>query len=341
MNDKINMAYQFEAIVVDIFRYCGYEIERMEGRCDLRFDFIAKFEQIYYAAEIKYYKNSNIKYNTLLNIVENIMKVQSFDIKTNQSTRQRQEQMVPILITSSILSERYKSQLQRNNIIIIDISNLLFMVQENEELRIKLVSILDFSVDLVGQSEPSIPIKRIGKISKKQYKEYSNIDCGDSQYIAFENACFENLKYLFNEILALWDQQRGSNGSLFRFDLICKIKENIDSEFFNTLKNYFNSKYIVFEFKNYCKPITQKEIFTTERYLYSKALRSVAIIIARKGVDKNGKKAIKGILRENGKLIIVLDDGEMMQMINKKLKNENPSDYLSEKLDELLIGLEK
>ena len=39
----------------------------------------------------------------------------------------------------------------------------------------------------------------------------------------------------------------------------------------------------------------------TEKYLYEKSLRKVAIIVSRKGADTNAKKAARGSLRESGK----------------------------------------
>ena len=40
--------------------------------------------------------------------------------------------------------------------------------------------------------------------------------------------------------------------------------------------------------------ITQREIYTTEKYLYEKALRKVAIIISRKGADKHAENGCDG-----------------------------------------------
>lgn len=57
---------------------------------------------------------------------------------------------------------------------------------------------------------------------------------------------------------------------------------------------------MIFEFKNYSEPITQKEIYTTEKYLYAKALRCVGILIAANGYSENAQWAAKGCLRENG-----------------------------------------
>ena len=51
---------------------------------------------------------------------------------------------------------------------------------------------------------------------------------------------------------------------------------------------------MIFEFKNYSEKITQKEIYTTERYLYAKALRSVAIIVSANGYEENAYWAAKG-----------------------------------------------
>ena len=107
------------------------------------------------------------------------------------------------------------------------------------------------------------------------------------------------------------------------------------------MEQYFKSKYIIFEFKNYSKKITQLEVYKTERYLYSKALRSVAIIIAPNGYQRNAMWAAKGCLREKGKLILLFTKEDLIQMIRLKKEENDPSEYLLQKLDDLLFDLEK
>ena len=106
-------------------------------------------------------------------------------------------------------------------------------------------------------------------------------------------------------------------------------------------EGYFSSKYIVFEFKNYSGMIGQREIFTTVKYLYKKALRGIAVIISTNGLDEHANKAVQGILREEGKLILSLTNADLIEMLKIKKNNEDPGDYLSEKLDMMLIDLEK
>ena len=58
-------------------------------------------------------------------------------------------------------------------------------------------------------------------------------------------------------------------------------------------------------------------------------------------MDKNAELAQRGVLRENGKLIICLSDADIINMINLKENGDEPCDYLSNYLDELLVDLEK
>lgn len=214
---------------------------------------------------------------------------------------------IGLLITNAICTPQCKSEALEKGIIILDIANLLYLIQPNSDL----------------------------------YQKFEDIEPGKSQFSKYEKVCTDALKLLFSDYLSIWEEQQKSNDDLYRFDLICKIKNDVNDDFFSTLNNYFNTKYIIFDFKNYTEQITSKEIYTTEKYLYDKALRKVAIIISRKGIDKNALKAIKGSLREQGKVILTLTDDDLLEMINMHYKGDNPTDYLSMKLDKLLIELEK
>ena len=164
---------------------------------------------------------------------------------------------------------------------------------------------------------------------------------GQSGAYEFEKKCTELLKIIFADDLALWSQQQESNNRIYRFDLLCRIKDNNLKTFWGIMEEYFQSKYIVFEFKNYAEKITQKEIYTTEKYLYRNALRNVAIIISRNGFDENSKWAAKGCLRENGKLILLITIDELKEMYSRKVDESDPSEVLLTKLDMMLAKLEK
>lgn len=88
--------------------------------------------------------------------------------------------------------------------------------------------------------------------------------------------------------------------------------------------------------------MSQEEIYTTEKYLYQKALRSVAVIVSRKGADKNALRTARGCLRENGKLILCLSDEDLLELLRiKEEADRETAEYLGDMLDGMLIHLEK
>lgn len=170
-------------------------------------------------------------------------------------------------------------------------------------------------------------------------KAFKAIPTGHEGYVAFEEQCEAALKYLFPDDLSAWNRQLTTDDELSRFDLICKIGSKDD--FWNALIHSFHSRYILFEFKNYKEPLPHGQVYTTERYLFPKALRGCCIIIARNGVSDQALKAAKGALRENGKLIVFLDEVELLAMLDKRDNGESPNDFLADKLDDFLMSLSR
>lgn len=67
----------------------------------------------------------------------------------------------------------------------------------------------------------------------------------------------------------------------------------------------------------------------------------MAIIVSANGYEENAYWATKGSLRENGKLIMLFDSGDLIAMNKMKMEQEDPANYLLDKLDNLLLDLEK
>lgn len=334
-NDYISMVQmgkKAEEFVEQLFLDNGYTVQREMKVGKIRTDLLAEKDEKKYVIEVKRGDLDLSKINYISNMLEECTKGTNY---------------IPILVLFSRRSCMIKDRLVNDyNINVIDISNLLYLVSNNQKMKDKLVNLLDFSTESIMEKELyfNIDLKQYKKCMESNYGYIDRLEtiiAGNKNAQQYEKFCVDILKYLFNDTLSLWEEQQKSNDDLFRFDLICKIKNNINDEFFNTIENYFSSKYIIFEFKNYVEKITQKEVYTTEKYLYKTALRTVAILLTRNGVDKNGIKAIKGTLRENGKLIIVLDDSDIKQMIYAKEHGEDYIEILINKLDKMLVSLEK
>lgn len=334
-NRKIYKYERFEQFVLEMFQKMGYKKISNDTYADFLFEYNDKNEFRYFACEVKYSSSINLSRNAYVNGVKCLS---SLDFGFDYGKL--------ILITNALCSESLRKEASEKNVIIFDLSNFLYVLYETEFYQ-EFLEFLEFAINDITAIRPLIPFSLDCKQNHEDnslsewQKKFFNLPCGKRNFAKYERYCISALKEMFSNDLSNWQEQYKSNDDLYRFDLICKTKSNTKEEFFWTINNYFNTRYIIFEFKNYSEKITQKEIFTTEKYLYNKALRNVAIIISRNGIDENGLKAIKGSIREQGKVIISLTDNDILNMLEKHYNGENPAIVLSEKLDELLMELEK
>jgi len=339
--DLRKRAVEFEQLIKMLFESLGYSVEVSRPH-DAGYDMLATSSTSKLAIEVKYSKQKHMPTNIANNAAINLNRI----LKTSKNEIQ------PILVLSGWLSHgSLKSGVKDLlGIKVLDIRNILYLVNDFPELHEKLLNILEFSTNDIVLEEPGVALPNAG--SKVDTCGTSNAEKLKNEVInwnstvhasgKYEQLCIRVLKELFSDDLMLWKEQCNSNSSLYRFDLACKIKDNIKDGLWYFFQNFFNTKYIIFEFKNYSKQITQKEIYTTEKYLYLKALRGVAIIVSCKGEDSNAQKAIRGILREDGKIILSINNNDLIEMLEAKSNNSTtPSDYLFSKVDEMLIDLEK
>ena len=324
----IKNSYAFENLVAKIFSEAGYTVRQRVQLEDKTgdIDIIAEIDKRKYCVEVKYSRITERAIQRICDTAE-------------------PNEMIPLLVTAYDIDEKRKEYYRKKypDLIFVDITNLLFAVQYDTELHNELVASLPFVVDNIKPQEGFIQIDslRHDDYTNSLIKEMEFCEAGKSFARAYEEICGGLLKNIFSEDLTLWREQQKSNKDLYRFDLLCRIKDGNKKTFWSIIEKYFNSKYVVFEFKNYNNPITQKEIYTTENYLYSKALRSVGIVISAHGYDENAFWAAKGCLRENGKLIMLLETEDLIEMNKMKIDQEDPSNYLLDKLDEFLLELEK
>lgn len=324
---NIKNFYAFEKCVAKIFSEAEYTVDqnvRLEN--DRGFDFVVEKDMKKYCVEVKYSQIIEPAIDRIYGLAKLC-------------------EMVPVLVTAYRIEQGRKWLYQKKypDLVLIDIANLLFAVQDNTELRNELIAGLPYSVDDIEPQEGFIQINSLqhDDYTYSLIKEMESCEAGRPMARSYEILCRKLLENIFSEDLALWREQQKSNKDLYRFDLLCRIKDGNQKTFWSILEKFFNSKYVLFEFKNYTKPITQEEIYTTEKYLYSTALRSVGLIISAHGYNENAHWAAKGCLRENGKLIMLLETKDLIEMNRMKSDQEDPSNYLLDKLDEILLALEK
>ncbi|GMR20935.1 MAG: restriction endonuclease [Gammaproteobacteria bacterium] len=334
--------HEFEECVFEVFSNLGFIPRYLQTQRDLGFDFVLTLNEVpQYAVEVKYYKSAHPK---------------SLLIKTSAkrllNSSKSQNISKAILVISSHISIELREELENDyQISIVDRIDLLMMSSNYPELNDKLRSLMETDEPAEGESAITI-VERINLSDRNTEtipevetisngsdlcSELRRISKGKTSWRKYESKCEEILKYLFDGDLNGWHGQKRTDDGLNRYDLICRVKPL--SEFWSFIIEDLGSRYVLFEFKNYVGRIKQGQVLTTEKYLLKKALRSVAFILSRKGADKNALLTTHGAMRENGKLMIMLDDDDLCKMLDMKDQGDDPADYLFELVDDFLMGL--
>lgn len=353
INPKIITQGSFRHLIFNLLIHSKYMIDLepsiKQDRVILRPDFVIKKENEKKIIEVKEYRSEFVS-NTILNgAVEQVKRYRKAWIDAYK------ENIQSVLIVSCQVSDELKENYCReSNVIIIDISNLIYLLQDNDKMMTLLMESVQYNINMISpkkildiyslqlkeesktekiSSQNSEAIELIKRLEKMPYGKENN---NDKKY---EKLCTDIIKYLFKTDFTKMVEQHSTEDQMFKMDLICGLKGT--AEFWNILKEHYNTRFVVFEFKNYEEEINQNLIYITEKYLYKATLRNVAIIISRKGFSNNAHKAANGILTENGKLIIDLCDNDLITMLRMKADKEDASDYILDKLENWLMSISK
>ena len=294
----------------------------------------------------KNYKSKDVSPNTFNTVIKNAVWNREKDLIPK-------DDIVMLIIFGSIPKIDKTVLYSKYRIVVWDISNLIFYTANDIDLSKQLSQLTYFKIgDIDGKESESwnfTIIKTDDPVDDPSFTtiEYINklktCKSGKNDSRKYEEVCEEIIRYLFSDTFYHMSSQHKTKDKHFRMDLICSFKAITESThpFWQLLSRYYNTQFVVFEFKNYGNKIDQNLIYTTEKYLFNPALRNVAIIISRKGFSEAATFAAMGCLKEHGKLILNITDDDLIKMLEAKGNEDDPTTLLMEKFEDFLMSISK
>ncbi len=349
------LEFKFECFVEKLLKELKFskiekEVALKANQRVMRTDFVVDDNGRKIIIEVKSYRSEFVQNTIIKRAIEQV------EYYKGKWEEEYEEEVVSILIVSCQVPDELKEiSYKERKVIIIDISNLLYLSQENDDLMKALIEVVQYNIyDIIPK--PLVDLETFEIRPKEELREGIDMEIdnvtsfikkiGDLEYgnknesdKIYEKLCVDIVRFLFGTEFTRMLEQSSTEDRMFRMDLICGLKET--SEFWKILIHHYNTRFVVFEFKNYEDELDQNLIYITEKYLYNAVLRNVAIIISRKGFSHNARKASTGILTESGKLIIELNDDDIITMLRMKADGQDASDYLLNKLEDYLISISK
>lgn len=162
-------------------------------------------------------------------------------------------------------------------------------------------------------------------------KRLETLPSGMNHWREYEDLCIDLLTFLFVPPLKTPKIQSISEDGLDRRDAIFSLGEN--DNFWSTIEFQFRTRLVVAEFKNYTEPVEQAQVESTRDYLYTSALRSVALLCSRKLPSESALKARRRAWQESQKLILFLSDEDLLVMLAAKTSGGCPTAVLDDQID--------
>lgn len=329
----------FEDLVCRILAANNFEVKANSRRGNRGFDLLGTLGNEQWAIEVKYYRTARAQ--------PSLIEAAATRLVNNGKAA---EVLKGMLVVSCILPVGLREELERKfSVAFVDRVDLWNWVAAFPELAEEL--------DALIESDPSQPPprqKRVDPLQKSQAlrkvsvrpqdtrgtelcQELKSIKRGKKEWAQYERACASILKYLFPNDLHGWHSQKRTDDGLNRFDFVCRVRPT--TEFWKFVIDHLDSRYVLFEFKNYSGRIKQGQILTTEKYLLERGLRRMAFILTRAGAEPQAIAMTQGAMREQGKLMLIINDDQVCEMLHMKERGEDPTDYLFELADNFLLSL--
>lgn len=330
----------FEDLVRRILEVNNFQVTVHTSRGERGFDLLGALGNERWAIEVKFYRTVRAQ--------PTLIEAAATRLVNNGITAQALKGM---LVVSCVLPPELREVLeQRFSVTFVDRVDLQNWAAASFELAAELDALIEIdpSESLATRTireDPRLRSKPLREVlappeenrGTELCQELKETKRGKEAWAAYERVCARILKYLFPNDLHGWHAQQRTDDGLNRFDFVCRVRPT--TEFWKFVIDHLNSRYVLFEFKNYTGQIKQGQILTTEKYLLERGLRRMAIILTRTGAEKHAITMTQGAMREHGKLMLIVNDEKICEMLHMKERGEDPTDCLFELADNFLLSL--
>lgn len=192
------------------------------------------------------------------------------------------------------------------------------------------------AIDGLSQLEPTVPSIDPEQPSTAALRQrLRECPTGKEYFAAYESAAGDIWDHLFVPSLKRLGRQRSTDDGEQRRDGL--YRNGRGKPFWQRVAHDYNASLIVVDYKNAGRAITTPVINDVRKYA-NRAVGQCIFVITRQGIAKAARAAAHRIFGEDGPVILVITDAELLEVIERKERGEDPEDILEDLLDDFLAG---
>ena len=231
-----------------------------------------------------------------------------------------------VFITPRELPERYQELFKENNI---ELWDKAYLCREfNSQIESQKTS----------QFTSLLHTERFENECDILIREIKSCPSGKENWGKYEKLVKNLLEVLFCPPLNFPIAQSGDKSKTNRRDYIMPnySRENDSWEF---LRNRYGADYIVIDAKNSGKYINKADVLQIANYLKEDGIGLFGIIVSRKGTNSASEYAVREMWRYEGKMIVVLNDTDVEEMLLAKKRGADPAQVILKKIEDFRLSI--
>jgi hypothetical protein len=254
-----------------------------------------------------------------------ISKKQGLKLKDVKKYQELNKSM--LIITESIVTSTVKNKLKNyKNIIIKDANDFFDLFEQRYITKAVGTNIIrELIYPFLAKKLSGNQVTNKLTTAQRLIERLKNCPTGLEGWKQFENLCLEIIKFVFSDSfrnIRIKPQGRNYSGTDIR-DFI--IANSGNHELWRDLKSFYKCNNIIIECKNFESEIGNDEFRQISDYLEKDYIGQFGIILTRKGLSDQGKIKQREFLSNRvKKLILVLAEEDIIDLIRKKSQNEEP-----------------
>lgn len=322
MRTAVMRGYVFEDLTAELFSRLGYTVEREMRSGGVQLDMVIKRDGVSSPVEVSSPRNNTA-----------ISKLMVDAARLRSTINENTGLSNPIIVVRCPMTLAAKNWAEQQ---------FDLRVWDSHVLREKATPFPDLLQKLIKHFECEYPqdrsdAKAVSERELLQEELKKHIDNNTLTPTEYEKLCLLVFKHIFDPYLYGFEQQAETSDGGNRYDFICRILPG--NSFWDSLRQDFRTKAILFECKNYEKEIGPDQVYSTERYLFTGALRTVCLLVSRLGPNAGAIRAAQGAMRESGKLLILLSNQDLIDMLQLKTQDGGPEGFLDKRIWDFVVSL--
>lgn len=160
---------------------------------------------------------------------------------------------------------------------------------------------------------------------------------GRENWSKYQNLLGEVLTFLFCPPLLAPILEKTDASKANRRDFI--FPNYCDKGFWSYLRLKYSADFIVVDAKNYQDNVAKRDVLQIANYLKEYGPGLFGMIITRNGVSESAFYTLKEVWALQKKMIIILQDNDIEQMLLEKLANGQPENIVRQKIEDFRLSL--